>query len=78
MVMKTEMADRPVRVRSGNSERISAKDYSHVERQEFNLNLHNTTWRWHATSAKVHAAFFFLVRDRSVLIYSENNIGIYA
>ena len=77
MVMKTEMADRPLRVRSENSARISAKDllfafvgqnkydywsnilrinYSHVESQEFNLNLHNTTWRWHATSAKVNAA----------------------
>ena len=31
-------------------------NYSHVESQEFNLNLHNTTWRWHATSAKVNAA----------------------
>ena len=31
-------------------------NYSHVESQEFNLNLHNTTWRLHATSAKVHAA----------------------
>ncbi len=28
-------------------------NYSHVETQAFNLHLHNTTWRWHATSAKV-------------------------
>ena len=61
MVMKTEIADRRLRVRSENSARISAKDllfafvgqnkydywsnilrinYSHVESQEFNLNLH--------------------------------------
>ena len=77
MVMKTEMADRRLRVRSENYARISAKDllfafvgqnkydywsnilrinYSHGESQEFNLNLHNTTWRWNATSAKVNAA----------------------
>ena len=31
-------------------------NYSHMESQEFNLNLHNTTWRWHATSAKVNTA----------------------
>ena len=65
MVMKTEMADRRLRVRSENYARISANDllFAFVGQNKYDywsnilrINLHNTTWRWHATSAKVNAA----------------------
>ena len=74
MAMKTEMADRRLRVRSENSARISAKDllFAFVGQNKYDYwsNILRINYSY-VESQEFNLKL--LVRDHSVLVYNENN-----